>query len=118
MSHNVHKGHKGVTENEIARQLLDDAFAVHSKLGPGLLEAVYGSRPSLRTEKRGLTAERQKPMPIMYDNIQFDEAFRSDVVGERKSHCRIEICGGTASGACETASDATASKRPEARSSH
>ena len=31
-------------------------------------------------KKKGLTAERQKPMPIMYDNIRFDEAFRSDVV--------------------------------------
>ena len=30
--------------------------------------------------KRGLTAERQKPMPILYDNIRFDEAFRSDLV--------------------------------------
>ena len=31
-------------------------------------------------QKRGLTAERQKPMPIIYDNIRFDEAFRSDLV--------------------------------------
>ena len=31
-------------------------------------------------KKRGLTAERQKAMPIMYDNIRFDEAFRSDLV--------------------------------------
>jgi GxxExxY protein len=31
-------------------------------------------------QKRGLTAERQKPMPIVYDNIRFDEAFRSDLV--------------------------------------
>ena len=31
-------------------------------------------------KKRSLTAERQKPMPILYDNIRFDEAFRSDLV--------------------------------------
>src|SRR4029077_9744086 len=31
-------------------------------------------------KKKGLTAERQKPMPLLYDNIRFDEAFRSDVV--------------------------------------
>ena len=30
--------------------------------------------------KRGLTVERQKPMPIVYDGVRFDEAFRSDLV--------------------------------------
>jgi GxxExxY protein len=69
-----------MTENEIAKQILDAAFAVHSKLGPGLLESVYEVVPAYELQKRGLTAERQKPMPIMYDNIRFDEAFRSDLV--------------------------------------
>ena len=69
-----------MTENEIAKQILDAAFAVHSKLGPGLLESVYEVVLAYELQKRGLTAERQKPMPILYDNIRFDEAFRSDVV--------------------------------------
>jgi GxxExxY protein len=69
-----------MTENEIAKQILDAAFAVHTKLGPGLLESVYEIVLAYELKKRGLTAERQKPMPIMYDNIRFDEAFRSDVV--------------------------------------
>jgi GxxExxY protein len=69
-----------VTENEIARQILDAAFAVHSKLGPGLLESVYEVVLAYELKKKGLTPERQKPMPILYDNIRFDEAFRSDVV--------------------------------------
>jgi GxxExxY protein len=69
-----------VTENEIAKQILDAAFAVHTKLGPGLLESVYEVVLAYELHKKGLTAERQKPMPILYDNIQFDEAFRSDLV--------------------------------------
>ena len=69
-----------MTENEIARQILDAAFAVHSKLGPGLLESVYEVVLAYELKRRGLTADRQKPMPIVYDNIRFDEAFRSDVV--------------------------------------
>ena len=69
-----------MTENEIATQILDAAFAVHSKLGPGLLESVYEVVLAYELQKKGLTAERQKPMPILYDNIRFDEAFRSDVV--------------------------------------
>ena len=69
-----------MTENEIATQILDAAFAVHSKLGPGLLESVYEVVLGYELQKKGLKAERQKPMPILYDNIRFDEAFRSDVV--------------------------------------
>jgi len=69
-----------VTENETARQILDAAFAVHSNLGPGLLESVYEVVLPYELKKRGLTEERQKPMPIVYDNIRFDEAFRSDLV--------------------------------------
>jgi len=77
-------------ENEIAKQILDAAFHVHTKLGPGLLESVYEVM-AYELKKRGLTAERQKPMPIIYDDIRFDEAFRSDIVvngkviAERKS---------------------------------
>jgi GxxExxY protein len=69
-----------MTENEVAKQILDAAFLVHTKLGPGLLELVYEVVIAYELKKRGLTAERQKPMPIVYDNIRFDEAFRSDLV--------------------------------------
>jgi GxxExxY protein len=69
-----------MTENEIAKLVLDAAFAVHTKLGPGLLESVYEVILAYELKKRGLTAEPQKSMPILYDNIRFDEAFRSDVV--------------------------------------
>ena len=69
-----------MTENQIAKQILDAAFVVHTKLGPGLLESVYEVVLAYELQKRGLTAERQKPMPIIYDNIRFDEAFRSDLV--------------------------------------
>ena len=69
-----------MTENEIAKRILDAAFVVHTSLGPGLLESVYEVVLAYELKKRGLTAERQKPMPILYDNIRFDEAFRSDLV--------------------------------------
>jgi GxxExxY protein len=69
-----------MTENEIAKQILDAAFLVHTKLGPGLLESVYEVVMAYELKKRGLTAERQKAMPILYDNVRFDEAFRSDIV--------------------------------------
>ena len=58
---------------------------VHTKLGLGLLESVYEVTLGYELQKRGLTAERQKPMSIVYDNIRFDEAFRSDLVVNGKS---------------------------------
>ncbi len=73
-----------MTENEIAKQVLDAAFVVHSKLGTGLLESVYEVVLAHELRKAGLSVERQKPMPIMYDGIRFDEAFRADLVVENK----------------------------------
>lgn len=72
--------HDGLTENELAKQVLDCAFVVHTKLGPGLLESVYEVVLAHELEKRGLEVERQKPMPIVYDGVRFDEAFRADLV--------------------------------------
>src|SRR5437588_2103372 len=73
-----------MTENEIARQLLDSAFTIHTKLGPGLLESVYEVVLAHELRKKGLTVERQKPMPIVYDRIRFDEAFRTDLLVDAK----------------------------------
>lgn len=69
-------------ENEVARSILDAAFVVHTKLGPRLLESVYEVVLAHELRKAGLTVERQKAMPIVYDGIRFEEAFRSDLVVE------------------------------------
>jgi GxxExxY protein len=73
-----------VTENEIAKQILDAAFLVHTKLGPGLLESLYEVVLAHELRKKGLSVERQKPMPIVYDGIRFDEAFRTDLLVDAK----------------------------------
>ena len=73
-----------MTENEISKHILDAAFLVHSKIGPGVLESVYEVLVAHELAKKGMFVERQKPMPILYDGIRFDEAFRSDLVVEKK----------------------------------
>ena len=73
-----------MTENEIARQVLDAAFVVHTKLGPGLLETVYEVVLAHELRKKKLPVERQLVMPIVYDGILFDEAFRLDLLVESK----------------------------------
>ncbi len=73
-----------MSENELAKVVLDAAFLVHTKLGPGLLESVYEVVLAHEVRKHPVSVERQKPMAIVYDGIRFDEAFRSDlVVGEK-----------------------------------
>jgi GxxExxY protein len=73
---------KGTTlnENQIAKLILDAAFIVHTKLGPGMFESVYEVILAHELQKSGLLLERQKPMSILYDGIRFAEAFRSDLV--------------------------------------
>ena len=69
-----------IHENEIAKQILDAAFGVHTKLGPGVFESVYEVVLAHELRKKGLIVERQKPMSILYDGLRFEEAFRSDLV--------------------------------------
>ena len=69
-------------ENEVAKQIVDAAFHVHSDLGPGLFESVYEVILAHKLGKRGMSVERQKAVPIHYDGLVFDEGFRADIVVE------------------------------------
>ncbi|MDZ7336920.1 MAG: GxxExxY protein [candidate division KSB1 bacterium] len=73
-----------MTENEIARQVLDAAFAVHTKLGPGLFETVYETALAHELRKRGLRVEVQKDLPVTYDGLRIDVGFRMDLLVEGK----------------------------------
>ncbi len=73
-----------MNENEIAREIVDAAYRVHTRLGPGLLETVYEVVLAHELKKRGLRVKRQAPVPISYDGMSFDEAFRADLVVEEK----------------------------------
>ena len=69
--------------NDVSGQIVDAAVHVHTKLGPGLLESVYERVLAHELEKRGLRVERQTPVPIVYDEIRFEEGFRADLVVEK-----------------------------------
>ena len=73
-----------MSENEIAKKVLDAAFVIHTKLGPGLLESVYEVVLAHELKKNGLAVERQKPMPVVYDGVRFDEAYRADLLVNSK----------------------------------
>ena len=69
-------------ENEIARKVVDAAYRVHTKLGPGLLESVYEVVLTHEIKQRGLSVTRQKLIPVKYDDMVFNEGFRADIVVE------------------------------------
>ena len=73
-----------MTENEISKLFLDIAFKVHKVLGPGLFESVYENIICYELEKAKIPFENQKVLPILYDGIKFDNAFRADIIIDDK----------------------------------
>lgn len=71
-------------ENEIGKIAVDAAVQIHRELGPGLLESVYEAVLAKELENRGLSVQRQVPVPIVYRGIRFDEGFRADIIVEGK----------------------------------
>jgi GxxExxY protein len=69
--------------NRIAREVVDSAFAVHSTLGPGLIESVYEACLVHELHLRGLKAERQLTLPVFYRDLRLDAGLRLDMVIER-----------------------------------
>jgi GxxExxY protein len=67
-------------ENEIASQVVDAAFKVHSTLGPGLFESVYERVLVNELKKRGLEVLNQWPVQVVYETVRIDEAFRADLI--------------------------------------
>jgi len=74
----------GVTENEIARQIVDAAYKIHTTLGPGLFESVYEAVMAQELSKRGLQFKRQQPLPVVWENLHLEAGFRADLIVENK----------------------------------
>ena len=74
----------------IGKLIVDAAYTVHRNLGPGLLEKVYEICFCHELVKRGLTYRRQVDIPVVYDNLVFDEGLRLDVLVEDKVICELK----------------------------
>ncbi len=75
---------------KIAKLIVDSAYTVHYNLGPGLLEKVYEVCFCHELAKRKLNYQRQVYIPIVYDNITFDEGLRLDVIVENCIICELK----------------------------
>ena len=76
--------------DEIGRLVVDAAFAVHKNLGPGLLEKVYEICFCHELLKRGLSYRRQVDIPVVSDDMVFDEGLRLDVLVEDEVICELK----------------------------
>ncbi|HYI39553.1 MAG TPA: GxxExxY protein [Allosphingosinicella sp.] len=69
---------------EVAAQAIECGFALHRDLGPGLLESCYEMLLAASLVRAGLAVERQKVVDIEYRGISVREAFRADLLIERR----------------------------------
>ena len=67
---------------EIFKLILDCAFKVHSALGPGLLENAYEECLMYELVRTGLKVERQKVLPLVYEEVVLDAGYRIDLLVE------------------------------------
>lgn len=72
-----------MTENELSRLIVDSAFQIHTKLGPGLFESVYEITMAHELQRRGCRIVRQRVIPVFYEGVKLDLGFR-DVIVDRK----------------------------------
>ncbi len=73
-----------MTENELSKIVFEAGLKIHKKLGPGLFESVYEECLFYELNKIGLKVEKQKVLPIIYEELKIDNAFRLDMIVENK----------------------------------
>jgi GxxExxY protein len=73
-----------VTENEIAKVVVDICFKIHRQYGPGLLESIYEELFCYELTQRGIQHTRQQIICLVREGVNMGKAFRADVIIENK----------------------------------
>ncbi|HEC33881.1 MAG TPA: GxxExxY protein [Chloroflexi bacterium] len=68
--------------NRITESIIGAAIEVHRALGPGLLESAYEACLTFELAQRGLQVERQRPLPVVYQEVKLDCGYRLDLLVE------------------------------------
>jgi len=79
-----------MNENEIATIIVDAAYTIHQRLGPGLMESVYESTIAYELGKRGLAVKRQQALPVIYETVRMNMGFRADLIVDEKAIVEIK----------------------------
>ena len=64
----------------VATAIVDSAFKIHSRLGPGLLESAYRTVMIYELRKRGFEVAFEVPVPVVYDEVKLDAGYRLDLL--------------------------------------
>ncbi len=75
--------------NEITEKIIGCAIKVHRILGPGFLESVYQAALAYELSVNSLSFEKEKALPVKYENVKLDVGFRCDFLVE---NCIILEC--------------------------
>jgi GxxExxY protein len=70
--------------NSITEQILKYAFRVHTELGPGLLESSYKECLYYELNKNGIYTEKEKPLPLVYQEVKLEIGYRVDLLVDSK----------------------------------
>lgn len=73
-----------MTDNEIANKIIGIAIEVHKALGPGLLESAYKECLFYKIKESGLWVEKEKSMPLIFEEVKLDCGYRIDLLVENK----------------------------------
>ncbi|MBS4027758.1 MAG: GxxExxY protein [Ignavibacteriales bacterium] len=73
-----------MNENELAHTIIGIAIEVHSALGPGLLESAYKECLYYKIAQKGLFIEKEKPIPLIFEEVKLDCGYRIDLLVEKK----------------------------------
>jgi GxxExxY protein len=73
-----------MTESELSKIVVNCAYKVHKSLGPGLLESVYEECLFYELNKTGLKIEKQKALPLIYEEVKLEIGYRIDLIIENK----------------------------------
>jgi len=70
--------------DQITHEILDSAYKVHTKLGPGLLESSYQACLVYELKEKGLKVEVEKALPLIYEEVKLDCGYRIDILVENQ----------------------------------
>ena len=90
----MQRAQEKIVENEISQLIIGCAIKVHTALGPGLLESAYEECLYYELVKEGLKVEKQKALPLIYEEIKLEVGYRLDLIVENKVIVEIKACEG------------------------
>ena len=80
----LYREHRGIHVNQLASRVIGIAINVHNALGPGLLESCYKECLYYKLNQSGLLVEKEKPMPLVFEEVKLECGYRIDLLVEGK----------------------------------